>query len=310
MIPANTLFIHIEGTEDNLLIHAEINTHTTSYSIKWLDDLRTLYPLLQSIERKKNTETIEPLLKEGGLHIFEPITPLIQSSSEVVFIIPNSLLKLPLDLLYIHGIPLFLQKPITYSFTTITSQPWQFSNKLSALIMSDKDTDPDRGAYFVKELLPSAEYYDISRNINELDLSRLTTIPPKDIVLISAHGQISFDENDHIVLGEEQIVPPHLSRLCPKLIYLDSCQMGISNRFIQDFRNVGTMYNIAPITSNEAGNSSTKTINFFFKAFQEGSSPPMALFLARKKLYTHFEMSDSFEFLLWRAFPFRVYRLN
>lgn len=304
VIYANTLFITIEEQEDTPIIHAEDGTQTISYPIERLQDIDTLY--LQLERQRIDRETFEPVLKELGAQIFEPIISLIQSSSEIVFIIPEHFLKLPLDLLYVDDMPLFLQKPVTYSFTKITSQNWQFSNTLSGLIISDKTADPENGTYFLKKLLPSAEYYDST----ELNLSRLASIRPKDIILISAHGQISSDLKDYLALGKERISSSHLSRLYPKLIYLDSCQLGISNTFIQDFRNRGAMYYIAPITSNEAGNSSTKTLEFFFKAFQQGATPSMALFLTRKNLYKHFEMADNFGLLLLRAFPFRVYRLN
>ncbi|OQX28097.1 MAG: hypothetical protein BWK80_01895 [Desulfobacteraceae bacterium IS3] len=215
---ANTLFLHIEGKNDTLSIYAETGTQTKSYQVKRLQDIEALYPLLQ--RRQIDRNSFEQLLRELGIEVFEPIHTFIESSSEIGFVMAENLVKLPLDLLYVKEIPLFLQKPITYSFTKINSQNLQFSNTLSALIISDKTADPENGTYFLKKLLPSsAEYYDIK----DINLTQLESIQTKDVILISAHGRIRFDNNDCIGLGDEQISPSHLARLSPKLVYLDSC---------------------------------------------------------------------------------------
>jgi hypothetical protein len=302
---AKPLVLHLDAKGDSLLITAEYDSKATSYQVDGLSDLEKLYDLLE--RGKARQEKIEPGLEKWGSQVWGPVESLVQSCSEIHVIIPESLLKPPLDLLYFNKEPLFLQKPIWYSFSELDLPAWQFSQNLTALLISDKSADPDRGVLFLKELIPSAEYFDIS----EMTLSRLASFQQKDLLLISAHGDISFDKDDYIELRKkEKIKPPHLSRLAPQLVYLDSCQLGASRSFIKAFQTAGTTWYVAPIISNEDGNSSTKTIKFFFQGLQDGLTPTMALFQARIKLYKQFQETDSFKSLLERSFPFRIYQLN
>jgi hypothetical protein len=216
--------------------------------------------------------------------------------------------RCPFDILQYRKLPLFLQKPVTYSFSQVNSN-LNFSEDWSALMISDRTADPENGAAFVQDILANSVYYDIQ----DLTLEKLNLIPPKDLVLISAHGSIDSHlshQQDHIDFNQDSILPTHLARLSPKLIYLDSCQLGVSYEFIQSLKRAKTKYYIAPILSNEAGNSSTRTIQLFFKFLKDGFSPALALFHTRTQLYQHFQKTDGYNLLIWRAFPFRVYHLN
>jgi hypothetical protein len=299
-----TLFVHIEGKGDTLRVLAETTNQSQFHQIKSLQAIETIYSTLES--RRIDRITFETLLKNLGEQLFEPIRLLIEASSEIQFIISENLIKIPFDLLYFKDKPLFLQKTITYSFAKVENRNFKFSQALSALIVSDKTADPDNGTYFLKNILPSSDYY----NARDLNLKELESVPDKDIILISAHGMVSFNDQDYIALEDEEIYSYHLSRMAPQLIYIDSCQLGVSNAFIQSFRNVGTTYYIAPITSNEAGKSSTKTIELFFGALKEGYNPSVALFIARKQLYKYFEKTNDLGLFLWRVFPFRLYQLR
>jgi hypothetical protein len=143
-----------------------------------------------------------------------------------------------------------------------------------------------------------------------MNLSKISLRRAADILLISAHGWIQKASEDFMGTGKERLRPESLSHLSPRLVYLDSCQLGISPQFIQSFRKRGTQFYVAPILSNEAGNSSTKTIAFFFERLKAGDTPSEALFYTRKKLYEFYGEKEGFNKLLFRAYPFRVYALN
>ena len=71
-----------------------------------------------------------------------------------------------------------------------------------------------------------------------------------------------------------------------KLVYLDSSQLGISESFIASARN-GVRHFLAPLI-NEAGNSSTLMIRYFFGGLSQGRSPMDALFQARRGIHQEF----------------------
>ena len=307
-VNVKTLLIDFERTGELFTVRADFCGQTHEYKLtedrnEIVSKLEDLYLDLQLSFYEKSE--IIARAKWLGDRILSPISREIDSCDEIQFIIPENFIRLPFDFLQYRKQSLFLQRPVKYSFAPVDSI-FEFSKYLSALIVSDRTADPDRGVYFLKDRLSNSIYYDIQ----DLTLQNLSSLSPKDIVLISAHGLISFNSEDYIALNEESIKAGHLARLSPKLIYLDSCQLGVSNEFIQNLRRAKTRYYIAPILSNEAGNSSTKTIEFFFKSLQQGLSPSQALFKTRIQLYKHFKMRNNYRMLIWRAFPFRVYHLN
>ncbi|HEV2667083.1 MAG TPA: hypothetical protein VG324_19335, partial [Blastocatellia bacterium] len=228
------------------------------------------------------------------------------AAAEIRFTIPGKFLVFPLDLLHFKGRPLFLQKPVSYSFERLAAGRFLFSPEWKALIISDKTSDPENGCQLLKEMLPASGYYAIE----DMNLTKLASIQSPDLLLISAHGSVGYGNVDGMKLGDERLLSEHFSHLSPKLVYLDSCALGASASFIQGFRERGTRYYLATIVSNEAGNSSTKTIAFFFERLRAGDTPSRALFFTRRKLYEDYGEKEGFAKLLFRAFPFRVYLLN
>ena len=195
---------------------------------------------------------------------------------------------------------------MTYSFDPIDDGKLKLSSQRTALIIEDKSINPEKCCQILKDALPSSGYY----SIEEMNHAKLSSLQPVDILLISAHGWVQFANTDSMKLGKERLSAEHLSHLSPSLVYLDSCQLGVSAHFIQTFRSRGTRYYVAPITSNEAGNSSKRTIDLFFERLKSGDAPGRALFLTRRKLYDFYGEKEGFNMRFYRAFPFRVYVLN
>ncbi|HKQ73182.1 MAG TPA: hypothetical protein VJ810_05600 [Blastocatellia bacterium] len=303
------LYLSLQSTGNQVSIRAELDEKNKSFTLakkseEVVSRLKMVYSRINEGEARK--ADINPVLDEFGALIFKPIADLVDSSTEVQFVIPGRFLTFPLDLLHYKGRPLFLQKPVTYSFDKIGSEQFPLSPQRTALIISDKSSDPENGCQILKDILPSSDYY----KIEEMNLARLSSLRAADILLISAHGWVQFANADSMSMGMERLRPENLTPLYPKLVYLDSCQLGVSAQFIQSFRDRGTQFYVAPILSNEAGNSSTKTIAFFFERLKAGDTPSKALFYTRKKLYEFYGEKEGFNKLLFRAFPFRVYSLN
>ena len=143
-----------------------------------------------------------------------------------------------------------------------------------------------------------------------MNLAKLSSEQSADLLLISTHGYVGHTQIDYIQMGKERLQAEHLTHLSPKLVWMDACSMGASASFIQSFRERGTKFYLGPLVSNEAGNSSTKTIAYFFERLKAGDTPSRALFFTRRKLYEVFGEKAGFAKLLFRAFPFRVYLLN
>lgn len=248
-----------------------------------------------------------PILIEEGEKLLGPFTDLIDAADEISFQIDMSLLKSPFDLLYLHGSPLFTSKKISFTVGAARSKglPTPDRNWVG-LLVSDETADPDRAIFALEKKFPGSHSFDIE----QFGLSSLQGIEPVDFVAISGHGSVNGNGEGYISLGNgEKLHAGSLAKLRPKLVYFDSCNLGISADHLMELQVGGTIYAVAPILSNEAGDSSTATIEIFFSELEKGSDPTSALFLARSRLYERYA-SDDMRTALWRAFPFRVYRLN
>jgi hypothetical protein len=260
-------------------------------------------------------EEIEPLradelqrvLKQEGDKLFGPFSGEIRAARRIRFQVAPALLGVPFDALIFDGKPLFVQKPILYSFgpdvgfpATVPKRSW------AGLLASDQTADPQRAVFSISNVFLNSKKLDIA----EVHPTELSEAHKLDFVAISAHGHVRPDDDDYIELKQgEKLTPSVIGALKPALVYFDSCNLGVSVHFLEALKQSGITYVLAPILSNEAGNSSTETIDAVFHELGRGANPVAALFRARKKLYEHYH-EQKLELLLWKAFPFRVYALN
>jgi len=310
-IGAQTLVIEVHSSQDNLEITAVLGDKSKTYSTpadaNALSKLKYLASFLPGdAPDKEKYGNVNDLLAELGQYIYKPISDLVDSALEIQFVIDRGMIKYPFDILLFGDTQLFLSKPVFYSFEKHPISQLNVSDDWAGLIASDVTADPERGCLLAKVMYPRSEYFDVW-GLTPQDIEKMDN---PDFVLISTHGTVSDEENDSMSLGAETLVPKNFAGINPKLVYFDSCGLGVSLEFIDVFRHAGTLYYLGPIWSNEAGNSSTKTIDMFFAALLRGSSPSCALFEARKTLYGKFHSEDDFGMLMYRAFTFRVYQRN
>lgn len=253
-------------------------------------------------------EEFKTELKELGAIFYDPVKSAILEADIVAIGISPEIIRFPFEHLYFQEKPLGLQKPIVVYFPPLPAQSFSFAGIKSAQVLADLTADPEEACRTVAKRLRNAEY----RSLDDIDTDFLMALAPHDLLLASVHGSISFDEADCIEYDEESIYPKSWAKTAPMLAYFDSCQVGVSNAFVETFKAAGTQYFIAPITSNEAGNSSTRTIENFFAGLIAGESPERALFQTKLRLFDHYSAGkkSSYGELLYRVMPFRAYRLN
>ena len=300
---AEPLVVTVSDSNRALHIDARLGSEHRVYEVQGaLQRLRKLYGRLEKCEYDASAMRSE--LTSLGASVYGPLKSWLASCDEVQYVVPTELLDCPLDLLMHDGRFLFLKRPVSFAFAPMPLEHFTFSPRWRAVIVSDPSADPQNGCAFLKHMLPASSYC----KADDLDLNEVREHP--DILLISAHGDIHFDDSDSIGLCDDDVKPRTLARIAPRLVYLDSCQLGVSRRFVQAFLRAGTEYYLAPITSNEAGDSSTKTIRWFFERLRVGDTPTQALFAARLRLFKTYEKTQPLPRLLWKSYPFRVYRLR
>lgn len=246
-------------------------------------------------------------LRELGEWVYGPVKEELLQAEEVAIGITPGMIRFPFEHLYFEGKPLGLQKPVVFYFDPFPTSKFSHENLRSAQMIADLTADPEEACKKAAKQFKNADY----RSLDTGKTGFIRNLKPHDLLLVSAHGDISYGEDDCIEFDEESFYPESWAKVAPKLAYFDSCQVGASAAFVKAFKKAGTQYFLAPITSNEAGDSSTKTIRYFFESLMNGDSPERALHQTKIRLYQHYSGRDiSYGYFLYRVMPFRVYRLN
>ena len=303
-----TLYMYIKPLESGLFIEAKFESQVISFEVDAIPatELRDFLDITCQSSNHEYKE-IEPQLKLYGRKLFDPVQSYIEQCNEIEFVLADDvLIPCPFDLLFFQDEPLFVQKPIVYSFEPVGPRKIDLKKISHALLISDETADPERAVLKVRKYINKSIYKDIAA-ISPADFEKAG---PVDLLLISAHGHIFADREDYMDFGEERLKAENLSNMKPKLVYFDSCFMGASADFIKLFRSGGTDFYVASLVPNEAGNSSTKTMCLFFEALDLYHCPAYAMYLTRKQLYEHFSKNGTNFMLFYRSFPFRVYRFN
>lgn len=244
---------------------------------------------------------LDPTLEEMGHAVLDRFDAELAAASVVVFRVKPERLVRPMDLLHWRGKPLYLQKPVMYELVDYPANERRWKAPATALLISDPTADPEDAVGECRGRWTSTYYKS-----KKMRPKKLRKADPVDLLLVSAHGTVA-DGDENIEIGDgEEAYGEDFAAVKPRLAYFDSCSMGASPAFLEAFRAAGTEYYLAPIVSNEAGGSSTWTIREFFGALAKGRSPPEALFDARRALAARYRGAD----LLYKAFVFRIYRLN
>ena len=197
--------------------------------------------------------------------------------------VPEHLIKIAVDALEFEGQPLYVRLPIVYSVGREVAPARTTLNAASVgLLISDRTADPQRAVFDVAKLFPKSLVHDAE----DIDQAQIEAYPRIDFAIVSAHGRAGYEGKDTIALNDDNSLPPAvIARLRPQIVYLDSCNLGISLQYLRELRSAGTKYVMAPIISNEAGNSSTLTMNSFFQEVISGRDPVDALHVARVRAY-------------------------
>jgi len=269
--------------------------------------MKRLYMMLQDYDKHSDDEFVKELQETGNI-FYGPFHDAIEGAEVVAIRIPMSMTRFPFEQMYHDKKPLGLQKQIVVYSGKYPEEKLKFSDIETALVLADLTADPEKACKAMAKKLDDATYRDLA----EVDKDYLKDLRAHDLLLVSAHGDVTFEEEDCIDIGKKEIYPDSWAKVAPELAYFDSCQLGASRDFIEAFQEAGTKYFVAPITSNEAGNSSTKTIKLFFENFMDGDTPEKAMLKAKTSLFELYSVDKDMSYgkLLYRVLPFRVYRLN
>ncbi len=243
--------------------------------------------------------------------IIAPFAAQVRQASALRVVLPEDLARCVFDLLEVDGKPLFLRMPVSYVLDDEVDEYEAPERLRTGLILADLTADPEKACEAVHRKLPETEYFEMDEDSYE----HLESLEACDLLLVSGHGSLEGRGGEVALYDEDEdscITSDEISELECTLVYFDSCQMGVNWEFIETFYSEGSArYYLAPVISNDAGDSSTRTMNWFFSAVARHGNMARALFEARTKLFEHYRGEELAPIVvLNKSFAFRLYEFD
>lgn len=266
----------------------------------------TIYTIIENKQTGRAKE-LTKLVAELSRDLVEPAAELIGQTDRINFIIEKPLVRCAFDLLEVGGKPLYLTHSITYSAFGYHAKNPDLSVQ-GAYFVADHSTDPEDGFKKASRLFKGAVW-------EAVESSSLTEIGREgnyNVLAISGHGDLDNSNSGSIAINDEALDSDTMENIDVALAYLDSCQQGANWDFIETFHNEkNASFMVAPITSNDAGDSSTLTVVWFFGELKKTRDAATALHKTRGKLYEHYRKAGLDPVtIINKAFCFRLYEFR
>jgi len=309
-VNANVLFIDIEEKQDSSQIFIHTNTNKKVHVIDNADKIFKSCNIIDTIVSRRgkgNSNIISKLEKEIDFlsaELLKPIQDFVLNYETINVKISESSIKIPFEFLRFSNEFLYRTKPIIYSYNELQSDDFPVVDLDNGFIITDLTADPENACNSIKEKHKNS-YFNYIENVNTDSIKKAKDF---DFLLMSVHGIIDINScQGFININSEKLYPSTFSQKNLKLVYFDSCHLGKAKNFVDRFHSLEAQYYLGPIISNEAGNSSTKTILTFFN-FLEDNNPAVSLMKTKQALRKYSNNNILVE--LWFAAPFRIYKLN
>jgi len=308
----NTLYLEYWAEGKDFYMYAESDDFEKELTIKGqgkqiVEQFENLYEILQDLDNDRISE-FKKLITSLSKSVIYPFEKQIKECDLLRFVIYDDMIRAALDLLEINGEPLFLQKQICFQVEAGEGEAQPKLKLNSALLVADLTADPDKACADVAKLFPTSKYYDVSKASLSLIKQYATKV---DALIISAHGDLDDENSGEVYINEIPLDSDTADDIESSIVYFDSCQQGANLDFIETLQEEGEVqFYLAPLTSNQAGDSSTKTMIWFFTDLLKHGNPIKALFDTRKKLYEFYTNKNLDPLkLLYKAYPFRIYEI-
>lgn len=233
-----------------------------------------------------------------------PVADLVKATDHINFIVDKALVRCAFDLLENAGQPLYLTHKITYTNAGYRAKNNPHQPK-GGLFVADPTTDPEDGLKQASQKIAGSKWLAVK----DASLKRIRSAKKYNTLVISAHGDLDNTNSGSMGINDEELDSDLFETVSADFAYFDSCQMGVNWDFVETFQSERTArYMLAPITSNDAGDSSTRTVMWFFESLQQTGDAAAALLKTRQRLFKQYTKEKlNYVTILNKAFPFRLY---
>lgn len=237
-----------------------------------------------------------------------PFEKQLAQCNRIVVEMDSSLLNFPIEFLEIQGEAMAVFRPMVFTINSFAIKNGADTLSLhKGFILRDPTSDPEDACTTTFGLYPGSTFRSTYR-VKPKDLRFKLKF---DFALVSAHGFADSVTLRGCVFAKEEPIKPAIFHKAPfKLVYVDGCQQGINWSYVKALaQSDNTTFYLGPIVSNDSGESSTKTINWFFSFLRQTADPVEAIWKTRKRLHLHYQNRVSETDIVNKSFIFRVYKL-
>ena len=269
-------------------------------------DFDAIYDILEE-KKESKLHTLQETINKLTALLITPFAKQIKACSLVRFQISEELVNCSFDLLTYENAPLFVQRKVCYQIAEGEGEDAPKLELSSALLIADLSADPEEACKAVSKLIEDSEY----AKMEDANLKMIKDSAAEvDILVVSAHGDLDDDNSGGVSINKETITGKLIGQLECWVVYFDSCGQGANLDFLKAFQEESDcQFYLAPIISNDAGDSSTKTMLWFFTDLLKHGDPIKALFDTRKRLYDFYLTGKKLTLIttLNKSFAFRLY---
>lgn len=238
----------------------------------------------------------------------KPFEGQLARSHRIAVEMDSSLLNFPVEFLQLRHQAIALLCPIVFTVAGFANKAGPDKLMLhKGFILRDPTSDPENACATTFQQYPASTF----RSTYRVKPEDFRFRPDVDFLLMSAHGFADSITLRGCVFAKDSPVRPAIfrgNRL--KLAYVDGCQQGINWSYIKAASQADhTAFYLGPIVSNDSGESSTKTINWFFSYLQQTHNPIVALWKTRQKLYRRYQKGWGALDVVNKSFIFRIYKI-
>lgn len=307
----STLLLELWTEDNDFYIYAKTDDYEKELTLEGqakeiVSQFETIYNILEKKKEGEVTELQEAIQTLSEL-LITPFAKQLKKCNLVRFVVYEDLIRCTFDLLLYENNYLFLQRNVCYQVAEGKGEDEPEIELGSALLIADLTADPEEACREVSKLIPESQYAEMK----DADLRMIKESADQvDALIVSAHGDLDEDNCGGVSINDETISPKLIGKLEAWIVYFDSCQQGSNMEYLQAFQNESNVqFYLAPIISNDAGDSSTKTMIWFFTAVLEHGNSIKALFETRKRLFEFYTMKENLNLIesLNKAFAFRIY---
>lgn len=309
----STFLLEFWTEKKDFFIYAEADDYEKEVTLKGqapeiVARFKTVYDILQD-KQTDQAGKMDAALGWLSERLIAPFAEPLKACDLVRFVVYEDLIRCAFDLLLLDGTYLFLQRPVCYQVEEGEGEDEPEIELGSALLIADLSADPEEACREVSKLIPESQYAEMK----DADFDMLEAAADQvDALVISAHGEIDEDNQGCLYLNDKALSVKLIEKLEAWLVYFDSCQQGVNMTYLQALQDESDIqFYLAPIISNDAGDSSTRTMVWFFKGVLQHLDPIRGLFDTRKQLYAYYRKQEKLDEItsLNKAYAFRLYEL-